>query len=154
MDNARVEGASRKDVRHDVRLLADFARIFCDAHHPHRERAPLDSDGTRAGLYGRKRPRLCEECAAHVRYAEVRRIQCPRDPKPFCSYCDTHCYRRSEAEWQREMMRFSGPRSWMHGYAIEGIKHAIAGRRAKREFELRAERRATATRAPGLEREG
>lgn len=138
VDERFAENVRDGAVRHDMRVLADFAGIWCEARHRRRERAPLESDGTRAGVYGRKRHVLCEECAGHVRYAELRRALCPRDPKPFCSHCDTHCYRRTEADWQREMMRFSGPRSWMRGHAIDGIRHVVAGRRARREHRRRA----------------
>jgi hypothetical protein len=33
------------------------------------------------------------------------------------------------------MMRYSGPRSWTRGYAIDGIKHVLEGRRARRAVE-------------------
>jgi hypothetical protein len=30
------------------------------------------------------------------------------------------------------MMRYSGPKSWRKGHAIDGIKHVIEGRKYKR----------------------
>jgi hypothetical protein len=30
-----------------------------------------------------------------------------------------------ELAWQREMMRYSGPRSWRKGHTIDGIKHGL-----------------------------
>ncbi len=64
-------------------------------------------------------------------YAEKRRAFCPNDPKPFCSYCDTHCYRPDMREHMRDVMRYAGPRSMWHGHAIEGVKHLIEGKKHK-----------------------
>ena len=75
---------------------------------------------------------LCEQCAAHLAYGEKRRAFCPKDPKPFCANCDVHCYRNEEREWQRQMMRYSGPRSVLHGHAIDGIRHVLETRRHRR----------------------
>jgi hypothetical protein len=122
-------------VRHDSKLLGDFADIYCGGVHGDRERSRLESDGAGLGVYGSRPPRLCGECADHVRYAEKRRAYCPKDPKPFCANCDTHCYRDEEAAWQRVMMRYSGPRSWKRGYAIDGIRHVLESRRARRARE-------------------
>jgi hypothetical protein len=143
MNERFAQKMTEPGVRHDTRLLGDFADIYCSGNHADRDRALLASDAAGLGVYGRRAPRLCVECAGHVRYAEKRRAYCPRDPKPFCANCDTHCYRDDEAEWQRRMMRFSGPKSWKRGYAIEGIKHALEGRRASRARE-RAESRTPA----------
>lgn len=125
-------------VRHDTKLLGDFVDIWCAGNHADRERAPLQSDAAGLGVYGKRVPCLCAECADHVRYAEKRRAYCPRDPKPFCANCDTHCYSSDEAEWQRRMMRYSGPKSWKRGYAIDGIRHVMESRRARRAREAAA----------------
>ena len=112
-------------VRKDTKTLADFIGIYCRANHADRERTPAQTEAASLGVYGRKAPALCAECAAHLEYGEKRRAFCPKDPKPFCAHCDVHCYRTSEAEWQRQMMRYSGPRSMLHGHAIDGVKHAL-----------------------------
>lgn len=139
MDEQRLtERVSDKRVRHDLRVLADFVRIYCDGHHAETPRRPAETAVAGAGVYKRKRPTLCVECETHLSYAEQRRAACPKDPKPYCSFCDTHCYRPSEAEWQRTMMRYSGPRSWRHGHAIDGIKHVLQGRAMRREMARRA----------------
>jgi hypothetical protein len=122
-------------VAHDTKLLGDFVDIYCAGHHADRHREPLRSDGVDLGVYGKRRPVVCEECAEHVRYAEQRRAFCPKDPKPFCANCDTHCYRREERAWQQQMMRYAGPRSWRRGYAIDGIRHVIETRKAKRSAQ-------------------
>lgn len=132
----KFETAMRdKEVVHDSRVLADFVQIYCDGHHADRPRATATTDAALLGVYGRKVPVLCEECTAHLAYAEKRRAFCPKNPKPFCAHCDTHCYRSEERLWQQEMMRYSGPKSWRKGHAIDGIKHVLEGRKWRREME-------------------
>ncbi|MCX8007606.1 MAG: nitrous oxide-stimulated promoter family protein [Coriobacteriia bacterium] len=130
-------------VARDVQTLADFTRIWCVGRHKGSERHPVSTTAARLGVYGRRIPSLCSECEAHLAYAEKRRACCPKDPKPFCARCDTHCYRPDEREWQRQMMRYSGPRSVLCGHAIDAIRHAAAARRH------RAARRAGRSREEG-----
>lgn len=119
-------------VARDTRTLADLTEIFCKKFHGHLERSPAQTRAALLGVYGPNPPMLCADCHAHLEYGEKRRAFCPKDPKPFCAHCDTHCYARSEAEWHREMMRFAGPRSMLHGHAVDGVKHMIEARRHKR----------------------
>jgi len=69
-----------KKVRNDTRIVAGLAAIYCAGNHRDRQRTPITSDASRLGVYGRRVPRLCEECAEHIRYAEKRRAYCPRNP--------------------------------------------------------------------------
>ena len=122
----------------DTRLLGDFAVIYCKGNHADAAKEPLASAGSVLGVYGAKPPMVCERCADLLAYAERRRALCPKDPKPFCSHCDTHCYRPEQAEYMREVMRYAGPRSLLHGHAVDGIKHVIEGRKAKKAAAERA----------------
>jgi len=117
-------------VRSDTRLLGDFAGIHCRGRHRAAYRGPLISDGVTLGIYGNRVPVVCEECAELLRYAEQRRASCPKDPKPFCSNCDTHCYKPEMRERVRELMRYAGPRSMFTRYAFAGVRHVIEGRNA------------------------
>jgi predicted amidophosphoribosyltransferase len=103
----------------------------CVGVHKGAARSTLTSDGADLGVYGNRLPVVCEECAGLLRYAEQRRAYCPKDPKPFCSHCDTHCYAPEMREQMREVMRYAGPRSMFHGHAIDGVKHLIEGRKAR-----------------------
>ena len=118
-------------VAKDTRTLADFVAIYCRGHHASERRAAT-TDAAVLGVYGRRPPALCPECEAHLAYGEKRRAFCPKDPKPFCANCDVHCYKDDEREWQRQMMRFSGPRSMLQGHAIDGMRHFIETRRHRR----------------------
>lgn len=128
-------------VGRDIRTLSGMVNIYCTDHHPASERVPYDSIGTRLGIFkGKKPPRLCPECAAHVRYGEVRRALCPKEPKPPCRTCDIHCYSREESTWQRAVMAYSGPRSMFRGMFFDAVRHmkqeVLVGRKqdaAKRE---------------------
>ena len=126
------------EVVHDAVVLADFIQIWCDGHHRDCERRRVETDGAGLGIYGRKRLMLCTECEGHLAYAEKRRAFCPQDPKPFCAHCETHCYKSDEREWQRQMMRYSGPKSWRKGHAIDGIKHLLESRRYRKQAEMKA----------------
>ncbi|MDO8915506.1 MAG: nitrous oxide-stimulated promoter family protein [Coriobacteriia bacterium] len=126
-------------VAHDMRVLADFVSIWCDGNHADQPRTAARTDAAVLGTYGRKRHVLCAECAAHLAYAEKRRAYCGQDPKPFCAHCDTQCYTASELEWQRGMMRYSGPRSWRHGHAIDGIRHLLEARKYRRRADAKEE---------------
>jgi hypothetical protein len=131
-----AERMTHADVRRDTRVVAGLAVIYCKALHDGQQR--LVSDGAALGAYGRHVPALCDECAAHIRYAEQRRAFCPKDPKPFCAHCDTHCYRPEEAEWQRQMMRFAGPRSLRSRYAVHAIRHALEARKWRKHMAEQA----------------
>lgn len=132
MNDRFTERMTRADVAKDARLLGDFAVIYCRGNHLGAERAPLESDGALLGVYGTRPPSVCAECAELLMYAERRRAHCPKDPKPFCSHCDTHCYRADMRERMRDVMRYSGPRSVLRGHAIDSLKHLIEGRRHAR----------------------
>lgn len=122
---------STAEVASDTRLLGDFAAIYCRGKHAAAEKVQLVSDGAELGVYGKRPPVVCEECAELLRYAEKRRAYCPKDPKPFCSYCDTHCYSPEMRERMRDVMRYAGPRSMFSGHAMAGIRHLLEGRRAR-----------------------
>ena len=124
-----------RDVAKDTRTVGHFIGIYCGGHHRTCTRRRATTEAARLGVYGRNPPVLCEACEAHLAYAERRRAFCPKDPKPFCANCDVHCYRSEEREWQRQMMRYSGPRSVLRGHAIDGIRHVVETRRHKRAAE-------------------
>ncbi len=132
MQDRFAERIADPEVAADTRLLGAFTGIYCRGNHRGAPRAPLVSDGTTLGVYGTRTPVVCDECAALLRYAEERRALCPKDPKPFCSTCDTHCYKPAMRDAMRAVMRYSGPRSVFHGYAVPGIRHTIESLRARR----------------------
>lgn len=133
MNERFQERMTDEQVRADTRTLGDFVSIYCKGHHGDRERSALTSDAASLGVYGRKLPVVCATCAEHLRYAEKRRAYCPKDPKPFCAHCDTHCYAPRERAWQQQMMRYSGPRSVLRGHAMGGIKHALEARKYRKQ---------------------
>ena len=147
MNQKFVERMKDPEVVSDTTTLGDFVAIWCDGHHGDRTRRGVQTEAAQLGVYGRKLPVLCEECEAHLVYAERRRAYCPEDPKPFCAYCETHCYKPDERAWQREMMRYSGPKSWRKGHAIDGIRHVLESRKFRKQTEARAKAAASAARS-------
>jgi len=132
MQDRFADKMSDPKARADTRLLGDFTGIYCRGKHRGAARAPIASDGVVLGVYGRRAPVVCEECAELLVYAEQRRAFCPKDPKPFCSTCDTHCYKPAMREYMRDVMRYAGPRSMFHGYAVQGVRHLIESRNARK----------------------
>ena len=93
--------------RKDLKVLALFTAVWCEAHHSGEKEPLVSADPTLAGL-GLERRLLCADCREFLAYAIARRIKCPLDPKPTCKHCHVHCYRPGHRERVREIMRFSG----------------------------------------------
>ena len=142
MNDRFAEKLADPTIVRDMTTLADFVQIYCDGHHKAAIRRPVETDAASLSIYGRRVPTLCAECEAHLAYAEKRRAYCDQDPKPFCAYCEVHCYKSDERGWQRQMMRYSGPKSWRKGHAIDGIRHVLDGRKYRKLAEAKAARAA------------
>ena len=124
-----LERFSDKEVARDITTLAGMVQIYCEAHHDADAREPFCSHATEAGVYpARKQVRLCPDCAEHLRYGEIRRALCTKDPRPSCKTCKNHCYAEDEAAWQRMTMAYAGPRAMFRGLALDAIRHLIQTR--------------------------
>ena len=122
---------AEKEIARDIVTLAGMTEIYCADHHAATDRTPYESEATAVGMYPQhKIPRLCPECAAHLRYGEVRRALCRREPRPACKTCKSHCYTPTESAWQRRAMAYAGPRAMFRGHAIEAIRHLIHTRKS------------------------
>lgn len=122
---------AEKEIARDIVTLAGMTEIYCADHHAAADRTPYESEATAVGMYPQhKIPRLCPECAAHLRYGEIRRALCRREPRPACKTCKSHCYTTTESAWQRRAMAYAGPRAMFRGHAIEAILHLIHTRKS------------------------
>ena len=122
---------AEKEIARDIVTLAGMTEIYCADHHAAADRTPYESEATAVGMYPQhKIPRLCSECAAHLRYGEIRRALCRREPRPACKTCKSHCYTPIESAWQRRAMAYAGPRAMFRGHAIEAIRHLIHTRKS------------------------
>ena len=119
-------------IAEDIRTVTAMIEIACKGTHSDRERTPLLSDAAESGVYARRPVILCEECAELARYAEARRAFCPKDPKPFCAYCDVHCYRAAERKRIIDVMRYAGRRSLFTRHWLGAIRHVLDGRKARK----------------------
>lgn len=119
----------QEEIHQDCLTLAYMMEIYCKAHHP-KEKESLNTPGAALGFYRKAvhSIQLCPVCQEHLRYAELRRARCPHKQKPNCKDCSQHCYKKSEAEYQKEVMRYSGRRSLFYPYLWkEAYKHLYAG---------------------------
>ena len=122
---------AEKEIARDIVTLAGMTEIYCADHHAAADRTSYESEATAVGMYPQhKIPRLCPECAAHLRYGEIRRALCRREPRPACKTCKSHCYTPTESAWQRRAMAYAGPRAMFRGHAIEAIRHLIHTRKS------------------------
>ncbi|HVT80859.1 MAG TPA: nitrous oxide-stimulated promoter family protein [Phycisphaerae bacterium] len=99
--------------RRDVRTLTTFVRIYC--HAQHQGQAPFVMKGAAIDEIAGKPLELCAECSKLLQHALVKRTYCPRDPKPDCKHCPTHCYAPRYRAQIREVMKFSGKRLFLRG---------------------------------------
>jgi hypothetical protein len=88
-------------LKREHETLVCMTRLYCDYHH-------VDHEGAE----------LCAECSRLMRYAERRLQKCPYGAnKPTCANCPVHCYKPTERQMAREIMRFGGPRMiWRHPF--------------------------------------
>ena len=100
-------------LRRDLRTLAVFVRVYCEAKHDHQ--GPVVYKGFNLKDITGKHLELCPQCSKLLHHALVKRTACPRDPKPQCKDCPTHCYSKVYREQIREVMRFSGMRLLLRG---------------------------------------
>lgn len=97
---------TRKE-RSDLRVLALFTGVYCHARHAG-EKSPLSDIPEVFDDLGMEKYPLCTECREFLKYALMRRLYCPLDPKPLCKDCSVHCFKVGHRERVREIMRFSG----------------------------------------------
>lgn len=97
----------------DLKILATFIDIYCQAHHVGQEEVSLRTHDV-AAIMGRP-VRLCTECRRLMTHAWVKRTHCPLDPKPACKHCPVHCYHPDYRRRIQEVMRFAGRRMVFSG---------------------------------------
>lgn len=84
---------SLKAWKQQKKLIPVMIRKYCHGHHK------------------TKGKEVCKECQELIEYALYRLEVCPfKVDKPFCSFCEVHCYKPEMREKIRDVMRYSGPR--------------------------------------------
>jgi hypothetical protein len=102
-----------------------MVEIYCRDHHGG------------AGLGG-----PCEDCRRFLDYAEQRLEKCPYgEDKPTCAKCPIHCYKRTQREQAKAIMRYAGPRmTFRHPWLafthlldkLRRVEHPMEARRRQR----------------------
>ena len=82
-----------------------------------------------------KKGDYCPSCKELMDYCHFRLIKCLwGEKKPFCANCKIHCYDAMHREKIREVMRFSGPRMFLHR-PIMALSHCIQTIKEKKKLE-------------------
>ena len=110
---AKMTPQSPSSLQRDLKILATFVDIYCQAHHTQQIPLALPTYDIPA-LVGRPL-NLCSECAKLLSHALVKRSHCPLDPKPACKDCPKHCYHPSYRTKIQEVMRYSGRHMVLRG---------------------------------------
>jgi len=111
-------------LQREFRTMQGMVGIYCRAHHAADDGEP------------------CGECREFLGYAEQRLEKCPYgEAKPTCAKCPIHCYKRTQREQARVIMRYSGPRMtlrhpWLsltHLFdKLRRVEHPMEARRRQR----------------------
>lgn len=100
----------------DIKILSEFIAVYCREHHRTEASDPFTiKDARLHNILGDKDLILCKDCSMLLNHGIAKLLQCPYEPKPKCSKCETHCYVPGYRERIREVMRFSGPYLVKHG---------------------------------------
>lgn len=91
--------------------------------------------------HGQQDDGMCDECSALMAYSARRLAKCPYgEAKPTCANCPIHCYKKTQRQMVRDVMRYAGPRMMRH-HPLDAIIHIFDKlRRAVHPMELRAKR--------------
>ncbi len=94
----------------ELALVERMIRLACEGEH-----------GTAEGT-------LCDACAALCDYVRARLERCPYGAeKPTCRQCPIHCYRPTERDRIKAVMRYAGPRLLLRG-DLAALKHLLHDR--------------------------
>ncbi len=104
-----------RQLRRDLRTVATFIQVDCDAHHRRQPRCTPTLKGYDLDRLTRRPLLLCADCRKLLAHALVKRTLCPLDPKPACKDCPEHCYAPTYRARIRQVMRRAGTRLVLRG---------------------------------------
>ncbi|NLI41101.1 MAG: nitrous oxide-stimulated promoter family protein [Caldisericales bacterium] len=88
----------------DKQTIGFMVRVYCRGKH-------------------KRHDALCHECEQLLDYANKRLSKCPfGDSKTSCKKCKVHCYEKGMREKVRKVMKYAGPRMFLH-HPILAILH-------------------------------
>jgi hypothetical protein len=119
-----------RNIALDGKTVSAMVHLFCQHQH------------------GYPREELCADCSRLMSYAYLRLAKCPfGSEKTTCNQCPIHCYRPSEREAMKVVMRFAGPRMLLRHPALS-LRHLWMERRGAPPWPPRA--RPTRTDIPAV----
>ena len=117
-----VQGDVQGNVQKDFKTLALFIEIYCKKHHVNR--TPMVLNVHNAEISFGHPLDLCPACIRLLTHAVVKRLHCPKDPKPSCKKCSNHCYHNTYRSQIREVMRYSGMHMVLRG-RVDYLRHLL-----------------------------
>jgi hypothetical protein len=109
-----MNGLTSRQLK-DVRILARFIQVYCQAHHGLQGGDRIELTAELQPAWGKKRLAICPECAELLEHGMKKRRLCPLDPKPACKNCHIHCYGPAYRQKIRDIMAFSGKKLLLRG---------------------------------------
>lgn len=109
-------------LQREQRTMRAMVAIYCRDHH------------------GCRTP--CVDCQRFLAYAERRLEKCPYgEAKPTCARCPIHCYKPSQREQAKVVMRYAGPRMTL-SHPWLAVLHVLDKlRRVEHPMEIRRRER-------------
>lgn len=111
-------------IRRESATMRRMVEIYCGGHHQSSGAVP------------------CVQCEEFLSYAQRRLEKCPYgEDKPTCARCPIHCYKQTQREQARDIMRYAGPRMmWRHPWLslahvfdkFRKVEHPMEMRRRER----------------------
>ena len=115
-----------KRLAREFRTMERMVAIYCANHHV----AKTSTD--------------CDECREFLAYAERRLEKCPYEQaKPTWTRCPIHCYKKSQREKARIIMRYAGPRMTLRHPWLAAMHIFDKFRSVEHPMTLRARKRGT-----------
>jgi hypothetical protein len=104
-------------ITREKKTIDAMVHIYCRDHH--------DTKGDE----------LCPECTEFLSYAFMRLDKCPfQEEKTSCGKCLVHCYQPQMREKAKKIMRFAGPRMFLHSPGL-ALHHVFDGRKKPQTLE-------------------
>lgn len=124
MSCVRLSGRAKGRMAREIRTVQAMIRLYCRANHW-------------SGAH------LCPSCESLQAYALDRLARCPfQEGKTTCARCPVHCYRPSQREEIRVVMRYAGPRM-LTRHPLLTLFHLLDGRRQEPQPLSRVRNRRT-----------
>jgi hypothetical protein len=95
-------------LRSDLRTLTLFIDLYCRYKHRSLNRRAVELGELDIDKIAGRSILLCPDCSKLLLHGIVKRMHCPRHPKPLCKQCPKQCLHPKYRAAIKDVMRFSG----------------------------------------------